>query len=84
MIERAARAIAHAVSLQSDSGVTPKWSDFRGEARAAIEAMREPTVAMIEAGAETVPIIFGDTSLARNAWDSMISSALSETSGGEG
>jgi hypothetical protein len=39
LVEHVARAIADAVFLQSDSGVYPKWSDYRDEARAAIRAL---------------------------------------------
>ncbi len=51
MIERVARAIATAsgVAPDDDDG-SPNWWMFRGPARAAIEAMREPTEQMQRAG----------------------------------
>lgn len=72
MVERVAKAIAHAVWRQSDSGTPPKWSEWRDEARAAIEAMREPTKAMVEAG--TVALHFRPAGLV--AWGAMIDAAL--------
>ena len=51
MIERVARAICDATgefSWDEEDEITR--SEFRNEAIAAIEAMREPTEAMIEAG----------------------------------
>jgi hypothetical protein len=39
-VEAVARAIAYAASLHSDSGVPPKWSDWRDEARAALASAR--------------------------------------------
>lgn len=73
MVERVARAIAYAVSLQSDSGVPPKWSEWRDEARAAIEAMREPTPDMFLA-AEKAGISFQTQ---QRVWPAMIDAALS-------
>lgn len=51
MIERVARAIR-----DSDCGVgsDAPWEDYIDDARAAIEAMREPTDTMWEAGAEAL------------------------------
>ncbi len=45
MIERAARAIATSLEVSPES-----WRDHVDEARAVIQAMREPTEAMIRAG----------------------------------
>lgn len=47
---------------------------YRGSARAAIEAMREPPISMLEAGAEGS----GEDSIyvARRVWDAMIDEAL--------
>lgn len=45
MVERVARAIA-----RKNTGSGINWPSFVEEARAAIEAMREPTDAMVNAG----------------------------------
>jgi hypothetical protein len=56
MVERVARAICKADGRDPDSDFTsgnatfPAWQAYQSRARAAIEAMREPTEAMIEAG----------------------------------
>jgi hypothetical protein len=93
MVERVARALA------MDQWPEHNWpadfsereaEDYRGHARAAIEAMREPTEAMLAAG-------FGDASPTiwtagitpedqRNVWQAMIDSTLkaqSPETGGE-
>ncbi len=86
MIERVARARcaeqginpdAPFRNLVGDKQRIVNWQAWTGEARAAIEAMREPTDAMIDAGA----VAEGDGNLeaqARNLWAAMIDAALKE------
>jgi len=66
MIERVARAIA-----EQNHGST--WDEWIDEARAAIEAMREPTEAMINAGDRTDHDVE-----ATMVWRAMIDEALGE------
>jgi len=74
MIEQVAKAIFdarynHAGIPTPD--VNPPWSVCRAEARAAIQAMREPTVRMVAAGS------MADGSVtAKEVWDYMIEAAL--------
>jgi hypothetical protein len=80
MIERVARAIALAEFNQSDSGVCPKWSDYRDHARAVLAAMREPTPGMIRQGeAEYDKIFPRDAVLADVMSPAMVDAALAET-----
>lgn len=66
MVERVARAICrHAMGGESD------WSNFVADARSAIEAMREPTDAMIIAGVHHDNM--GDMA---GRWMAMIDAAL--------
>lgn len=67
MIERVAKAIGKTV-YETDRGGLTGW-DANAVARAAIEAMREPTEAMLEAASG---------SIARWAWPAMIDAALVE------
>jgi hypothetical protein len=75
MIERVARAMAKAASpLPWEMGDEEWRNDFRTKARAAIEAMREPDEAMLDAG-----VNFRE----RNArteqiWQAMVDEALKE------
>lgn len=78
MIERVAQAIAKA-QTQTES----MWQAFLPEASAAIEAMREPTEAMVDAGGDEE--VFADgaayMSLGRvavEAYQAMIDAALAE------
>lgn len=73
MVEKVARAIC---DKEEPDGLG-NWEFYRDHARAAIEAMREPTDAMLRAGA----IGSGEDSenTASGAWDSMIAVALFET-----
>ncbi len=86
MVERVARA---QYALDAAKGFLPPWDhaaahvkDFYCEtARAAIEAMREPTEAMLEVGAQYCYQTYGgdwDTSLndARVSWQAMIDETL--------
>lgn len=68
-IEEVARAIAGQFAQSADL-----WEDFVDTAHVAIKAMREPTEAMVDAGAEYAPGA-GD---ARDAWHAMIDAALAE------
>jgi hypothetical protein len=81
LIERVARAIAVFHRLGTDyvapdgsrHPVEPRWEEWTDHARAAIEAMREPTEAMIEAYAydmyEPDP---------REQWQKMLDAGLKE------
>ena len=71
MIERVARAIC--LSQTQSERV---WQSFFPEARAAIEAMREPTEAMRAAVREVGGI--QAVAYANAAWPTMIDAALSE------
>jgi hypothetical protein len=87
MIERVAKAI------WDDACPGMTWGEidrltYRGWAQAAIEAMREPTGEMIDAGAGSVVIVgFGRFSLEgqpSKAWRAMIDAALpASREGGE-
>ena len=75
MIERVARAMAKAASpLPWEMGDEEWRNDFRTLARAAIEAMREPTPEMFIA-ARTPSV--GTT---RAEWQAMIDAAIGKTS----
>jgi len=74
MIERVAKAIKDSDSYQD-------YKDYKGYARAAIEAMREPTEEMIEAGGGVISEWNGDMTpateaAAQIAWPAMIDEAL--------
>lgn len=70
MIERVAKAISAAQTQTPDM-----WQAFLPEARAAIEAMREPTEEMV--WSHEVPHYGPDE--AREAWRAMIDAAMKET-----
>lgn len=83
MIERVARALAKSDGVDPDyrkCGIgIPKWERYVGEARAAIEAMREPTQEMLfdgqinlGAGGEL------DNENLKEVWGLMIDAALNE------
>jgi len=90
MVERVARALCRQYEL--DDGFSTEQADraaasemhrnFIGAARAAIEAMREPTEAMVVAGGEAVfnhtPKRALETSAAEAAWPAMIDACLGE------
>ena len=71
MIERVARAIGRAELLPDDAD--RHWKRFEIHARAAIEAMREPTEAMCEA-ADVV-----ECNQPECIWQAMIDAALNES-----
>lgn len=64
MIERVARALCvaaghdpdrtHDIYVEGDPDAGVAWAGYRREARAAIEAMREPTEAMVDAACDVV------------------------------
>ncbi|MBB3020614.1 hypothetical protein FHR70_003700 [Microvirga lupini] len=67
--------VVFAVQTGSDSSVL---DGFRRDARAAIEAMREPTVAMLVGGNHCQPGSYS----AEKIWAEMIDTALAETLSG--
>ena len=71
MIERVARRIA-----EHETGSVLNWRTFEGTAIAAIEAMREPTEAMIEAGFRAPERGMNMGQHAAATWDAMISASL--------
>ena len=90
MIERVARSIC---GTMSGAGDDHQWEMFVDEARAAIEAMREPTEAQLEA-AENIVVGFDDFACgdgniylgipgypqkARDVWAALVDAALKET-----
>jgi hypothetical protein len=54
MIERVARAICESQYSPDPVPADVRWEDWEVEATVAIAAMREPTEAMVSAGAETI------------------------------
>jgi hypothetical protein len=78
MIEKVARAIAVEID-----GNDQYWRGFQSTSRAAIGAMRQPTVSMVQAGAKydrEIDLTFVGL---EGIWRTMIDSALSNQ-GGEG
>lgn len=73
MIERVARAI--------EQEIGPQDMDFAKIARAAVEAMREPTEAMLEVAQDMYEPV-GDRAMwppePKDAWPAMIDAALTE------
>lgn len=71
MVERVAKAIFKQAIGHEPVGdeMPPHWLDH---ARAAIEAMREPTIVMCEAGETPKALAFGSYS----TWQAMIDAAL--------
>lgn len=96
MVERVARAVGAALvrEWRKTDPTAPDWNGWpAGErdnirllARAAIEAMREPTDAMIEAGAPRVAAMFSELAASKtasgahaiSAYRHMISAALGD------
>ena len=80
MVERVAKALHKADnpdgSYEGFFAHTPDPQIYERMARAAIEAMREPTEAMDEEGA-----IFSDCNAATRTWQAMIDAALKGASG---
>lgn len=84
MVERVARAICKAdghdpgvvcdINVLGDPDAGAAWAGYRKHARAAIEAMKEPTEYMVDAGASGS----GEDSsgVAIGAWRAMVESAL--------
>lgn len=88
MIERVARAIRPRVWARLDSGeISDDANDARyrslEQARAAIEAMREPTDKMVRSAYECRDPGFcdepGETQSPEECWEAMIDAALSES-----
>jgi hypothetical protein len=80
MIERVARAMARQRAAEwpeEYSEVDRIWHHFTGLARAAIEAMREPTKRQLDAGYAEISDHKCDDDLA-SAWQAMIDEALGE------
>jgi len=75
MVERVRDAIMKAAFLMNDYG-TPSLENPEECARAAIETMREPTLAMINAGDKVV--IKDPSIMADEVWEAMIDAALAE------
>jgi hypothetical protein len=90
MVERVARALSvadgmHPQAASNDADEQPAWTLYVGMAKAAIESLREPTEAMVEAGSgastsgdEGVFRILVDRQCAGEAWSLMIDAALKE------
>lgn len=74
MIDNVAKAIANTNSRD----VNPNWRMWREHARAVLEALREPTPAMIEASNREWDGRMSHRS--SGAWQAMIDAALNETS----
>ena len=74
MVERVARAIATArgYGLDANGEDTGDWQMFVDHARAAIEAMREPTEAMWREAS------FENGYVTEGAWQAMIDAALNK------
>lgn len=83
MVEKVARAICRSMLQDPDidyevhhqDGLVKGWKMYEMEARAAIQAMRDPTGNMVDAGCFCQPSPFGDAS---SVWKAMIDAALSE------
>lgn len=77
-IERACLLeIEHAVEYAEESGMDP-YLIAKKVARAAVEAMREPTQAMREAGGSELPLDEDFWEAASDCWSAMIDSILNE------
>jgi hypothetical protein len=85
MMETKVESVARALAERSDipQGGYGGWEAWLGPARAAIEAMREPTEAMLDAGVDRWDTHHpGATETHQNeraTWRAMIDAALSET-----
>lgn len=92
MIERIARALARRnYPGASDADIDEMWSAWVDDATAAIQAMREPTPGMVEAGQEvpldveiTGGVIYSAATEAKAIWQAMIDAAAIDTGVGEG
>lgn len=79
MLEKVTRKIAAEFDTASLEMMLPNYrAQFERAACAAIEAMREPTDAMIRAGDDTDPGYEDGCSSAIIHWDAMIDAALNE------
>jgi hypothetical protein len=86
MIDRVAKAICGASGMRWDDMLSGARDQFRRDARAAIEAMREPTEAMVKAAQEET-YCHSWSSRGEHiedpevAWTAMIDAALGEQPG---
>ena len=90
MVEKVARALTARCGVDPDdtnggawdggsyNRGKPAWTAWSDDARAAIEAMREPSEGMIKAADEDTPDVLTPFD-ARDIWTAMIDAALSET-----
>jgi hypothetical protein len=86
MIERVARAICKSHGLHPDADAFkhgalrhyPIWQTYEEDARAAVEALRVPTQAMLEAGQEALPdpVNYNGPVDCIEPWDAMINEIL--------
>jgi len=81
MIEKVARALSiadgnHQDDCSNDEDETPAWKLYVGSARAALEAMREPTEAMEDSGEKAIYDL--PRHIAVMAYEAMINAALNE------
>lgn len=84
IVERAARALreldGHAPDIEDDN---PTWQNYLSNVRAVLQAIREPTDGMMEAGAEIIRNVGPSESPeahrndAANTWRFMVDEALS-------
>lgn len=81
MVERVARALAKADRIEICSDASYEFSSYGPKARAAIEAMREPTETMERHGQWAVETCTRDDPCetpAKHIWSDMITAALGE------
>ena len=79
MVER----VAQAMQEDEDRHLSTRWGNrgydqWRGRARTAIAAMREPTPEMLNVGVSMVNFLRHED--AKRVWDSMIDTALADKS----
>lgn len=75
MIEKVARVLCERDPEAALSGAD--WRGYADDARAAIEAMREPTWPMEESGWESYPKV-GEFPVPAELWEAMIDRALKD------
>lgn len=78
-LERAANAIEHEfVELADPDGPISSCGIAKRVARAVLEAIREPSEAMLDAGEENGQVPYEPGIFVREAWQAMIDAALEE------
>lgn len=82
MVDRVAKALSiadgmHPDACSNDEAEIPMWTLYVDDARAAIEAMREPTKAMLDE-LDLANRGWGTTDHSREIWQSVIDIALKE------